>query len=392
MNICYVSTVHCSGQRGGVERVTDVLSKELLKKGHNVYQISLHPAIGEDKIYNYQYFLPNKNITGAENQKFLKDIFKEKDINIIVNQSEVQEIFALLKKTHNKIPIISCIHSDPLAAIKSVDDNWDLWKIKEGVCWFTLKSPYYIARYLYQKYSRKKYYKSKYNELYNGSDIIVLLSDRYKKPFCKIAGITDESKLHTIGNPNSFDTCNKVAVNNKEKIVLFVARLDFFPKRCDRILNIWKKVEDKIPEWQLMILGDGPDKEMFQKLKERLKLQRVTFTGTVDPRPYYEKTAISCITSTHEGFPLAAIESMQYGAVPVAFGSYEAINDIIEDKKNGFIIEPFNTDKFSQTILKLINTPSLLQKMQDNISQQNNKFDKNTIVGKWEKLFNSFCK
>jgi glycosyltransferase involved in cell wall biosynthesis len=264
-----------------------------------------------------------------------------------------------------------------------------MWKNSEGNIKFLLKSPYYIARYFYQKYTRNKSFKKKYKDLYEGSDAVVLLSDWFKKPFCKISGITNKSKLYAIGNPNSFDSCNILDINDKEKIVLYIARLEFSPKRCDRILKIWKHIEKHTHDWQLIILGDGPDKDFFHNLKEELKLQRVTFTGTVDPRPYYKKASISCITSTYEGFPLALGESLQYNIVPLAFSSFEAIFDIIDNNNTGFIIKPFNITSFSTVLLELINTPSLLQRIQNNIANRENKFDIDMIVDKWEKLFTS---
>lgn len=391
MNICYISIGHISKQRGGVDRVTDVLSKELIARGHKVFLISLWQAIKGDIIYDYQYFLPSQEITSVENQKFLLDFFKKNNIQVIINQAEVFGIFQLLSSSHNNIPIISCMHTDPLAPIKSIMDNWGLWKIQEGGIRFLIKSPYYIARYLYQQHTRRLYLKQKYSALYNGCDAVVLLSDGFKIPFCKISGIKSSEKLYAIGNPNSFEEQNNLKISNKDNTVLFVARLEFSPKRCDRILKIWKRVEKYAPDWDLIILGDGPDRDMFYKLKEKLNLQRVTFTGTVDPRPYYEKAKISCITSTHEGFSLAASESLQFNVVPIVFGSYEAIYDIINDNKTGFIIKPFNTKTFSRTILELIKNPLLLKTIQHNIATREDKFEIEKIVDKWEELINHIC-
>ena len=391
MNICYISIGHISKQRGGIDRVTDVLSKEFIKRGHNVYLVSLWQPIKGDVIYDYQYFLPSQEVTSTTNQEFLHNFLCTNNIHIIINQAETESMFQLIKMTHGNIPLISCIHTDPLAALKSVQDIWDLWKAQEGCIRFLIKSPYYIARLFYQQYTRRKYLKQKYSILYKGCDAIVLLSDGFKKPFCKITGIKDTNKLYAIGNPNSFEEQNIRNISNKEQTVIFVGRLEFSPKRCDRILKIWRLIEEKEPGWKLVILGDGPDRNMFQKLKEKLNLQRVTFTGTVNPRPYYEKAAISCITSTHEGFSLAATESLQFGAVPIAFGSYEAIYDIIDDQKTGFIIKPFSTKDFSKTILELIKDPILLKNIQYNIAARKDKFEKTAIVDKWEELINHIC-
>lgn len=387
MTICFFSNIHISKLRGGVERVTYTLSQTFQSRGYDIIMISsIGPANG-DTLQENQYVLPDRTTYSQKNIDFVSDLLKKHNIQIIINQSETQSSQALLKYFLGKYPIITCIHTDPLAPIKSIKDNWDLWKAQEGSIRFLIRSPYYIARCIYQQYTRKKYLKQKYSALYNECDAIVLLSKGFERPFCKISGLKNVEKLYAIGNPNSFEEQHILKVSNKENIVLFVGRLVFSPKRCDRILKIWKRVEKYAPDWNLIILGDGPDREMFYALKEKLDLKRVTFTGMVDPRPYYEKAAISCITSTHEGFSLAASESLQYGAVPIAFGSYEAINDIIDDNKTGFIIKPFNTRNFSKTVLELIKNPMLLKTIQHNIAARKDKFDKNAIANQWERLF-----
>lgn len=392
MNICYISIGHISRQRGGIDRVTDVLSKEFIKRGHNVLLVSLWQPIKGDEVYDYQHFLPSQDVTSTENKEFLRFFFINNDIEIIINQAETESMFQLIKMTHENIPLISCIHTDPLAPLKSVEDNWDLWRAKEGNIKFTFKYPYYLARYYFQKYTRYKHLSTKYRKLYEGCNAVVLLSNGFKKPFCRISDIKNTGKLYAIGNPDSFENVATLQEYDKKNIVLFVGRLDFSPKRCDRMLKIWKQIEEKTTDWELIILGDGPDREMFYAIKKNLNLKKVIFTGTVNPRPYYKDACISCITSTHEGFSLATSESLQYGVIPIAFGSYEAINDIIDDKKTGFIIKPFNLNDFAQAILSLTNNRQLINKLQHNIAERENKFEKTAIADKWEKLMEQLHK
>lgn len=387
MNICFLSSIHISKLRGGVERVTNTLSQAFQNRKHSVIMISSIGPVDNDTLLENQYVLPDATTNSQKNIDFVRNLLKAHSIDIIINQSETQASQELLKYFYGEWLIITCIHTDPLAPIKSIEDSWDLWKMREGLLKFILKYPYYIARYQYQQYTRKKYLKEKYKKIYNRNNAIVLLSEGFKKSFCKISGIENNEKLYAIGNPNSFDKSEITGFEQKENIILFVARLIYSPKRCDRILRIWKDVESKVNDWNLILLGDGPDRDMFHRLKEELKLQRVTFTGMVDPRPYYKKATISCITSTHEGFSLAASESLQYNTIPIAFGSYEAIYDIIEDSKTGFIIKPFDTKAFSRTILELIKDPLLLKKIQKNIAKRENKFNVDIIVKQWETLF-----
>lgn len=39
---------------------------------------------------------------------------------------------------------------------------------------------------------------------------------------------------------------------------------------------------------------------------------------------------------------MVLIEALTYGVVPIAFASFEALQDIIKDGINGFVITPFD--------------------------------------------------
>lgn len=71
------------------------------------------------------------------------------------------------------------------------------------------------------------------------------------------------------------------------------------------------------------------------------------------------------MTSDLEGFGLVVIESMSYGVVPVVYGSYEAIYDIIDNGKSGLITPiPYNSQKTIDCISLLIENEELRKKWQ----------------------------
>lgn len=391
MNICFISIGHISKLRGGIDRVTDVISKALIGRGHNVSLISLWSAVKGDKIEEYQYFLPSQDCVATQNKEFLKKFFENNNIQVIINQAETDSMLELICSTHGNIPIITCIHTDPMAAIKTIDDNLDLWRAQSSKIQNIAKAPYFFIRFLYQKYTRKKHLSKKYHRLYSSCDAVVLLSDGFKKTFIKTARIANQDKLYAISNPNSFE---KVDTNEaKENLVLVVSRLDFTPKRIDRVLRVWQSIEQENKHWQLAILGDGPERDFYENLSRKLGLNNVTFTGTVSPLPYYQRASILCITSTHEGFSLAAAEALQNEVIPIAYNSYATISDIIEDKKNGFLIRPFSEKKYKETLHSLMIDNKLRENIRKNIRRinKNNKFDISLIVDKWEDLITKIC-
>lgn len=387
MNILFFSNIHISPKRGGIERVTYTLSNALKEREHNITLLSAAAPIDNDILQDNQYILPQKETYSHQNILYIEKLIQDKNIDIIVNQSETFSSHRLLNEAKGKCPLITCIHSHPADSIKSIKDNWDLWISKDNYIKRIVKLPYYLLRCLFQYYIRQKFLRYKYSRVYRESDKIILLSERYKKSFTKYAQLSNCNKLHYIPNPNTY---NKSQTVEKENLVLFVGRLEYSPKRADRIIDVWNIIEKQNSPWQLKILGDGPDRKNLELRAHKYGLRRLSFEGVVNPRDYYEKAKIICITSTVEGFGMVVTEAMQNIVLPIAFDSYEAVHDIIENKKTGFLIRPFRIKEYAKILLMLMNNNSLLTEMRNNIIEESktNKFDIDSIIAKWELLFN----
>ena len=59
---------------------------------------------------------------------------------------------------------------------------------------------------------------------------------------------------------------------------------------------------------------------------------------------------IFCMTSNYEGFPMVLLEAMQFGCVPIAFKSFESLDDIIINHNNGYQITPFDIYEYINSL------------------------------------------
>lgn len=386
MNICFFSDIHISKERGGVERVTNMLAEALQQRGNNVIMLSVSQPLDNDSLLSNQSVLPDKDICSQNNIVFVKGLLKEKEIDIIINQSETLSTYNLLKAVRGKSILITCIHNDPATIIKEVNDRWDLWRIKNGDLKYHLLYPYIIVRKKIQRYYRLEFLKDKYRKHYNNSDAIILLSSNYVEIFKKIISIQEDSKIHIIPNPVDFTLFNNVN-SPKQNVVLFVGRL-VYQKRIDRLLTIWNKVKHK-EGWKLIIIGDGSDKSFFQEYNHKLRNNNVEFLGLQNPAPFYQEAKILCITSSYEGSPCVIQEALFNNVIPITFNSFEAANDYIENNKTGFLIEPFNIHKYAQTLSMLISDKTLVKEIKENIKKENicSKIGIEQIIPIWETLF-----
>ncbi len=99
------------------------------------------------------------------------------------------------------------------------------------------------------------------------------------------------------------------------------------------------------------------------------------------------------LTSDFEGFGLVIVEAMQFGVVPVVYGSYLAVYDIIEDGKNGIITPmPYNIDNTVGSLRKLMDDSNLRQQMATNAIVKAKKFSVDNVVNEWYEKINQLTK
>ena len=133
----------------------------------------------------------------------------------------------------------------------------------------------------------------------------------------------DASRIHVIPNMQqpATDLCY-----DKRKEFLFVGRLSYADKRIDRLIDAWRMIYDKLPDWSLVIVGDGPDRKRLETLAEGLP--RLSFEGYQKPDDYYRHASALCLVSEYEGFPLCLIEAQSHGVVPITMNSSEGVCSI----------------------------------------------------------------
>lgn len=84
---------------------------------------------------------------------------------------------------------------------------------------------------------------------------------------------------------------------------------------------------------------------------------------------------------------LSGLLLVAYGCVPIAFRSFESLDDIIENEVNGFSVPPFSFDKYYKNLRKLMTDDLYLSNMRKETLKINENFAVDTIVDKWIKLF-----
>ena len=385
-NILFTSNTPFHPYRGGVGRVTDILCKELLKTGkYNIYYLNCCWYNEERKNYSYPApvtILPSTNINDPQNIEFYHNFLEENHIDIIINQEGLFSTSTLFLNTGNKrIKTISVIHNNPLL---EYDHLWRSINIlKNGTA--IEKAKHLIRCILYPKIKLqlKAQLDNQYRYLCRNTDRIVVLSESYK---AKLGQFYPDAAPLTVAipNPNTYPDIHDIPQKSKE--IIAVSRMTNVKNIRDIIL-IWQDLYHKHTDWTLSIVGDGPELDNLKNLSSRLNLANISFYGFTDPEPFYKRASIICMTSRFEGFPMVLTEGMQYGCVPIAFDSFDALHDVIIPSETGEIVKPFNRKEYREKLERLMSDNDYRDRLSRNAFNYVKKFDISHIMGRWTDLF-----
>ena len=179
-------------------------------------------------------------------------------------------------------------------------------------------------------------------------------------------------------------------INKKSFVFLIVGRL-IKDKGIDLAITSLAKLKDN--KTILLIIGDGPERNILEKLSIDLNVQeRIIFKGkiTENIETYYQNSDCLLMSSRMETFGQTILEALSVGLPIIGWKSSSIIktatSEIIENKKNGYLID-FEPDAMSNAMLKIL---SLSDKELEIIKNNNYNLAREKYV--WGKLSNDLIK
>lgn len=140
---------------------------------------------------------------------------------------------------------------------------------------------------------------------------------------------------------------------------------------------------------ECLIAGDGElKKELETKVKKLGLDDKIKFLGwQKDIKSFLDKIDIFILPSLWEGFGIAILEAGAAG-LPVVASKVNGIKEIIEDNKDGLLVEPADSDELARKIESLLKDGNLRVELAANLRIKiKNNFNIKKIADSYEELY-----
>ena len=169
--------------------------------------------------------------------------------------------------------------------------------------------------------------------------------------------------------------------------VIFVGRFSK-QKNIKSLLEVWKIVHERKPNWQLQIYGGfGEEQDFLLPVIEQMNANIFVHEPTSDILNKYKENSIFVLTSVFEPFGLVMPEAMSCGIPVVAFDCPYGPSDIITEGVDGFIIPNHATQLFAEKVCMLMDNPDLRKKMGKAGIVSSRRYEAKSIMPQWKELF-----
>jgi len=391
VKVCFLSPEYLP-LSGGTGAYVYYLSKELMKLGNSAFILTGYNESRDVKINDKHHIFFIKSVKAPIVKSFLFAAAASRKLSSLRGSLPVDI-------THVNLPLVpsfavpngfgrtlvSTVHStwkgeaeairnEPFSRLNSneqfmVSFNWLLRFFEERMI---ERSKKLIAVSDFTKRELMQYYnvnEGMISVIHNGVDV-----DKFKPAGDKIKAKTD------------------MGFNPEDEVILSVGRL-YARKGLFTLIESMASVTRKFKNAKLIIAGKGLSNEMKKLVSYATKLgvkENIVFTGYFPDKKLpklYQAADIFAFSTFYENLPFAVLEALSTG-LPVVTTNVGGIPEMIEDGKNGFLVEPSNSQALADRIVYYLDHPAIGSEMgclaRENIETH---FDWRLIVKKVVKAY-----
>lgn len=355
---------------GGVEKAVATLAN-MLCDDYKVeiictYKIGNKPVYKIDDKVKIKYLIPY-----GPNKKEIKQNFKNfKIFNLLKEGIKAIKVLYLRKKT--MIDYIKNSNADVIISTRVLFTNYLSKYGKENIIKIAQEHRHHLND---QKYIQNL------NDACKNIDYLLPVSKELTNFYT--ATLTGKVKCYYM--PNSLDNIPEID-SDYTKNVVTVGRLSK-EKGFDDLIDVFKKVVAKNPNYKLDIIGDGPERNNLKDIIANLHLENNIILHGFQNKDYindvlsHSKAFI--VTSYTESFGIALLEGMSYGLPGIIFDSASGSLELIKNNFSGYVIKNRSKDVMAKKIIKLLDNKKEISIMGKNAKETAKKYSFEKIKERW---------
>lgn len=232
--------------------------------------------------------------------------------------------------------------------------------------------------------------------LYPRFNKIVFVSQSNRDSFRGLAPLAD-GKTQVIYNPLEYKmVMSKAGASLPEwaekifakPVVIAVGRLIVAHKGFDLLIQSHAELLSRGVDHNLLILGEGPDRQMLERLTQDLGVSNsVCLPGfQQNPYPLVKRACAFVVSSRFEAFGMVVLEAMTLGVPVICLTSASGSVEILENGAHGMCVPGEDPSALASAMIKLTTDP-VLHGLYSRLGRERvDCFRPEQIVPQWEEL------
>jgi glycosyltransferase involved in cell wall biosynthesis len=179
-----------------------------------------------------------------------------------------------------------------------------------------------------------------------------------------------------------------VMLRSEERVLMSIGRMGH-EKGFDILLSAFAKVASEMPQWRLVILGDGVLRPALERQAVDLGIaHRVLMPGRVgNVGRWLEKADLFILSSRQEGFPNVLIEAMAYGVASIAADCPTGPREIIRDSVDGVLVKTQDVASLADAMRRLAADATDRGMIADRGKEVRERFSLQRVAAQWDDVF-----
>lgn len=362
--------VICPSQNGKnhTEIIDDVNVHYLRSVQAKIYPDQIHELGGKRRLF-YKHGFRVSIFPQREVKKILKR-FRPDVVHVQV--SDPIGLSVVYYARRNNIPVVTTEHNQPEVITEPLKMPALMKKPMNA-----LLSAYFVNRQS----------KSDFVTMPTKQAISNLILSRGKEFPVPVAAVSNGVDLKNFkpGKPSKA-LYSKYGLKEECRTVLNLGRLDP-EKNVGAVIEAFLAAEQKMPNIQLVIVGDGVDRPRLEKIAK--KSANIHFLGRIMPPDLYEIYKLGDVFATASEIETQGIVLIEAAAtgLPLIAVDKGAVSEVCINGENGFLCRPGDVSEISEAMVKILSDDKLRKSFSEKSIKIAKEHDFENTLDKFENIY-----